>query len=207
MNSELMDEIDDEIDFLVKVGFYDKDDILETIIDEFIDFDLNEDEIYNKIMDKFNDHQKKSNSADFTNLKEGFNKLTKEGIVSIHNCGYDIQEGVEDSFEIYTHLINNNYSPKGFCFYTLSGIEEVFENNVLTIAFGLFDETDKKASRELANNIISILEEDDFNVEWSNNPDKPIKIKDFKWEKIFDDTTYFMEGAYEDFIKYNSKEY
>lgn len=206
MDDDLLEEINYEIDFLVDTGFYDIEDILETIIDEFIDFDLDEDRIYGIIEEKFENHQKQSNSSDVNNLKDAFNRLSKEGIVSIHNCGYDVKEGVEDSFEVYTHLINNKYNPRAFCFYTLSDIEEVFEDKILNISFGLYKPSDKKASRELASEIIDILQDYDFNIKWGNNPEKPIKITDFVWKKTFDNDNYFMEGAYGDFVKNNSKD-
>ncbi|OWT33001.1 hypothetical protein BGI41_04665 [Methanobrevibacter sp. 87.7] len=203
MSDNFNEELDYEIDFLVKTGFYDKEEILETIDDEFIDYDIDLDEVSNIIEDIYTKHNTKSNSSDFNNLKEAFISLSKQGIVSAHNCGYDPEEGIHDSIEVYTHLINNDYKPQGFVFYTLYDIENVLDNGSLNIYFGDFH-GNKKSSKKLAKIIIETLESFKFKVSWDNNPENPIVIEDFNWVKVFDDSDYFMEGAYEDFTKFNN---
>ena len=203
MNKDLLDEIKEEIDFFSKCGFYDIEEILETIEDEFIDFDLDLDLIHRQIEEIFNKHQENSNSSDVVNLIKAFDNLTKEGIVSIHNCGYDTEEAVEDAFEIYTHLINNDYSPIDFCFYTLSDLEEVFENKTLAISYGSFDLEDKDKQNQLEDLIENTFKGLDFNIE---KREEQFIIKDFNWQKVYDNKDYSMEGAYGDFIKFNNKE-
>ncbi|WP_042707934.1 DUF6891 domain-containing protein [Methanobrevibacter wolinii] len=204
MSDDLKEELNYEIDFLVKTGFYDIEEILETIDDEFIDYNIDLDVVSNIIENIYTKHNStKSNSSDFNNLKKVFNSLSKQGIVSIHNCGYDPEEGIHDSIEVYTHLINNNYKPIGFVFYTLFDIETVLDDNYLSIYFGDFH-GDKKVSNKLANMIIKTLESFGFNLDWDNNPENPIIINDFNWIKIFDNDNYFMEGAYDVFTQFNT---
>ena len=206
MNQELVDEINYEIQILIKSGFYSDDEILEIIDDEFIEEDLSED----LILKLFLENKEKiglieEDSEDFINLRNAFCDLTKEKIISIHNAGYDIEEGIQDSFELFTHLKNNKYSPIGFCFYTFEDIENVIEDNRLCIAFGDF-EYDEEKGLKIAQKVAETLKVNGFDIDWNDSVDELIEIKDFCWKKHFDDKEYSMDGALEDFIRLNSEE-
>lgn len=203
MNQELMDEINYEIQLLIKSGFYSEDEILEIIDDEFIEEDISEDLILKLLLEnKENIGGLEEDSEDFVNLKRAFLDLTKENIISIHNAGYDIEEGIQDSFELFTHLKNNKYSPEGFCFYTFEDIENVIEDNLLSIAFGDF-EYDEEKGLEIAKKIVNVLNTYGFDIDWNESVDEIIKIKNFIWKKKFDGNEYSMDGALEDFIELN----
>ena len=206
MDQELVDEINYEIQILIKSGFYSDDEILEIIDDEFIEEDLSED----LILKLFLENKEKiglieEDSEDFINLRNAFCDLTKEKIISIHNAGYDIEEGIQDSFELFTHLKNNKYSPIGFCFYTFEDIENVIEDNRLCIAFGDF-EYDEEKGLKIAQKVAETLKVNGFDIDWNDSVDELIEIKDFCWKKHFDDKEYSMDGALEDFIRLNSEE-
>ena len=206
MDKELTDEINYEIQLLIKIGFYSDDEILEIIDDEFIEEDISQDFISNLLLEnKENLEELKEDSDDFVKLSKAFDDLTKENIISIHNAGYDIEEGVQDSFELFTHLKNNKYEPIGFCFYTFEDIENAIEENELNIAFGDF-EYDEKKGLEIAKNIVNVLKSYDFEIDWNESVDELILIKGFDWKKHFDGKEYSMDGALEDFIRLNSEE-
>ena len=203
MDKELIDEINYEIQLLIKSGFYDEDEILEIIDDEFIEENLSQDLISKLFLEnKETLGEISEDSEDFTNLKNAFLDLTKENIISIHNAGYDIEEGIQDSFELFTHLRNNKFSPIGFCFYTFEDIENVLEENDLAIAFGDF-EYDEKKGLEIAKKIVDVLKGHGFEIDWNESTDERIMIKGFDWKKHFDGKEYSMDGALEDFIELN----
>lgn len=203
MDKELIDEINYEIQLLIKSGFYDEDEILEIIDDEFIEENLSQDLISKLFLENKETLEEISeDSEDFTNLKNAFLDLTKENIISIHNAGYDIEEGIQDSFELFTHLRNNKFSPIGFCFYTFEDIENVLEENDLAIAFGDF-EYDEKKGLEIAKKIVDVLKGYGFEIDWNESADERIMIKCFDWKKHFDGKEYSMDGALEDFIELN----
>lgn len=206
MNQELIDEINYEIQLLIKIGFYSDDEILEIIDDEFIEENISEDLISKLLFEnKESLDELKGDSDDFTKLRKAFIDLTKENIISIHNAGYDIEEGIQDSFELFTHLRNNKYEPIGFCFYTFEDIENAIEENELNIAFGDF-EYDEGKGLEIAKKIVSVLKSYDFEIDWNESVDELILIKGFDWKKHFDGKDYSMDGALEDFIRLNSEE-
>lgn len=206
MDQELIDEINYEIQLLIKSGFYSDDEILELIDDEFIEENVSLD-LISKLF--FENKEKigeiNEDSDDFTNLRNAFLDLTKEDIVSIHNAGYDIEEGIQDSFELFIHLRNNKYSPIGFCFYTFEDIEDALEENELAIAFGDF-EYDEDKGLEIAKKVADCFNEYGFEIDWNESVDERILIKNFNWKKHFDGKEYSMDGALEDFIELNSKE-
>ena len=206
MDKELIDEINYEIQLLIKSGFYDEDEILEIIDDEFIEENLSQDLISKLFLENKETLEEISeDSEDFTNLKNAFLDLTKENIISIHNAGYDIEEGIQDSFELFTHLRNNKFSPIGFCFYTFEDIENVIEDNSLNIAFGDF-EYDEEKGLEIAKKIVKTLKGYGFEINWGQSVDEIIEIENFNWKKQYDGKDYSMDGALEDFIRLNSEE-
>ena len=205
MDKELIDEVNYEIQLLIKIGFYSDDEILEIIDDEFIEENISKDLISNLLLEnKENLEELKEDSDDFIKLSKAFDDLTKENIISIHNAGYDIEEGIQDSFELFTHLKNNKYEPIGFCFYTFEDIEIAIEENALNIAFGDF-EYDEKKGLEIAKKIVKTLKDYGFEINWGESVDEIIEIKDFNWKKRFDGKEYSMDGALEDFIELNNE--
>lgn len=206
MDKELIDEINYEIQLLIKIGFYSDDEILEIIDDEFIEEDISKDLISNLLLEnKENLEELKEDSDDFIKLSKAFDDLTKEKIISIHNAGYDIEEGIQDSFELFTHLKNNKYEPIGFCFYTFEDIENAIEDNTLNIAFGDF-EYDEKKGLEIAKKIVKTLKDYGLEINWNQSVDEIIEIENFNWKKKYDGKDYSMDGALEDFIRLNSEE-
>ncbi|WP_298534943.1 DUF6891 domain-containing protein [uncultured Methanobrevibacter sp.] len=206
MDKELIDEINYEIQLLIKIGFYSDDEILEIIDDEFIEEDISKDLISNLLLEnKENLEELKEDSDDFIKLSKAFDDLTREKIISIHNAGYDIEEGIQDSFELFTHLKNNKYEPIGFCFYTFEDIEIAIEENALNIAFGDF-EYDEKKGLEIAKKIVKTLKDYGFEINWAESVDEIIEIENFNWKKKYDGKDYSMDGALEDFIRLNSEE-
>ncbi|WP_295617733.1 DUF6891 domain-containing protein [uncultured Methanobrevibacter sp.] len=206
MNQELIDEINYEIQLLIKSGFYDEDEMIEIIEDEFIEENISED----LVLELFLENKEKigeinEDSQDFTRLRNAFLDLTKGKIISIHNAGYDIEEGIQDSFELFTHLRNNKHSPKGFCFYSYEDIEVAIEENILPIAFGDF-EYDEKKGLEIAKEVVEVLKGYDFEINWNESVDERIEIKNFDWKKSFDGNEYSMDGALEDYIELNKSD-
>lgn len=194
MNQELVDEINYTKELLANSGFFNKEDIIEILEEQFIEEDID----FSNIEISFN-HQDNSN---FKLLEEVFIKLASKNIVAIHNCGYDIEEGVTDAFELFVHLKNNKYNPIGFCFYTFEDVEEAIEESKLKITFGDFENNPTKAL-EIGKIVFNTLKEANFTVNWDETINNQIEIS-IKWDKIFDENKeYEIEGAFEAYINNN----
>ena len=193
MNQDLAEELEYMIDLLAKSGFFSCDEIIEILQDQFIEEDID----FSKVDISLNNYS----NDNFSKLEKVFNNLASQDIVAIHNCGYDIEEGVGDAFELFVHLTNNKFNPIGFCFYTFEDIEEAIFDNKLRITFGDFENNMDKAV-EIGNTVAENLKEENFNIDWDGTVNNQIVINPFSWDKSFDSNKdYEIEGAYEVFTK------
>ena len=192
MDSDLAEEIEYLIDLLTKSGFYSVDDIIEILEDQFIEEDIDFSEFGISLID--------SSNHNFSKLENAFTQISKEGIVAIHNCGYDIEEGVGDAFELNVHLLNNKFEAEGFCFYTFEDVEYAIFDGNLKITFGDFENDEKKAL-EIGKAVSKCLKDEGFTIIWDETVNNQIEINPFEWDKSYDDEKeYEVEGAYEAFI-------
>ncbi|WP_405287626.1 DUF6891 domain-containing protein [Methanobrevibacter sp.] len=193
MDQDLVEEIDYLIDMLTKSGFFGVEEIIEILEDQFIEEDID--------FSNFNISLNNFSSINFNKLENAFNGLAKRDIVAIHNCGYDIEEGVADAFELNVHLLNNKFKADGFCFYTFEDVEEAIEDEKLKITFGDFENSETKAL-EIGKTVVDALKSEGFSIVWDETVNCQIELNPFKWDKSFDeDKEYEIEGAYDIFIK------
>ena len=191
MNEDLVEEIEYLIEILTKSGFFSVLEIEEILLDQFGE------EVSD--LSKFTIALPDSSNENFKKLDNVFKKLANVGIVGIHNCGFDIAEGVSDAFELYLHLYNNNYNVDGFCFYTLEDVEYAIFDSKLRITFGDFENNENKALN-IGKTVYKYLNEE-FDVLWDESINNQIEINPIKWDKSFDEKIYEIEGAYESFIE------
>ena len=193
MDPDLVEEIEYMKDLLAKSGFFSRDEIIEILEDQFIEEEID----FSKCDISSNDFS----GENFSRLEKVFSSLAGESIVAIHNCGFDIEEGVADAFELFVHLNNNKFKAEGFCFYTLEDVEDAIWDDKLKITFGDFEDNEDKAL-EIGKTVSKYLKEENFNIEWDETVNNQIEINPFKWDKSYDDNKeYEIEGAYEVFIK------
>ena len=191
MDSDLVEEIEYMKEVLAKSGFFSSEEIIEILEDQFIEEDID----FSGENISLNDFA----NENFSKLENAFNLLSAEGIVAIHNCGFDIEEGVADAFELFVHLTNNKFKPRGFCFYTLDDVEEAIWDNKLKITFGDYENDEAKAL-EIGKIVAKYLKDESFEINWDETVNNQIEINPFNWDKSYDDEKeYEMEGAYETF--------
>lgn len=191
MDSDLVEEIEFMIDLLIKSGFFSVDEIVEILEEQFIDEEVDFCEFDISIGDSSNNN--------FSKLEDVFVKLSSQGIVAIHNCGYDIEEGVNDAFELRVHLLNNKFDSQGFCFYTFEDVEDAIFDEKLKITFADFENNETKAL-EIGKIISKYLKDEGFTINWDETINNQIEINPFIWDKSYDDEKeYEIEGAYEVF--------
>lgn len=191
MDSDLVDEIEYLMELLTKSGFFSVDEIMEILEDQFIEEEIDFSDFNISLNDFSNDN--------FSKLENVFTKLADENIIAIHNCGFDIEEGVNDAFELQVHLINNKFDVDGFCFYTFEDVEEAVFDNRLKITFGDFENNEGKAL-EIGKIIADYLKNENFTINWDESINNQIEINPFNWDKSYDGMKeYEIEGAYEVF--------
>ena len=192
MDSDLVEEIEYLIDLLTKSGFFSISEIMEILEDQFMDEEID--------FSQFDISLKDSTNDNFSKLENAFTKLAGGDIVAIHNCGYDIEEGVGDAFELHVHLLNNKFEAQGFCFYTFEDVEYAIFDGKLKITFGDFENDENKAL-EIGKTVSKHLKDEGFTIIWDETVNNQIEINPFEWDKSYDDEKeYEVEGAYEAFI-------
>jgi hypothetical protein len=192
MDQDLVEEIEYLIEVLTKSGFFNIDEIQEILEDQFIEEDID--------FSQFNISLNDFDNVNFNKLECAFNSLVEKDILVVHNCGFDIEEGVADAFELQVHLLNNKFNPVGFCFYTFEDVEEAIWDNKLKITFSDFENNEKKAL-EIGEIAAESLKSEGFSIIWDGTVNSQIEINPFKWDKSFDsEKEYEIEGAYECFI-------
>ena len=192
MDQDLVEEIEYMKDILAKSGFFSESEIIEILEDQFIEEEID----FSGCEISPND----SSNENFSKLEKVFSSLAGEKIVAIHNCGFDIEEGVADAFELFVHLNNNKFKAEGFCFYTFEDVEDALWDDKLKITFGDFENDEDKAL-EIGKTVFRYLKEE-FDIDWDETINNQIEINPFKWDKSYDDTKeYEIEGAYEVFVK------
>jgi hypothetical protein len=193
MDQDLVDEIEYMEEVLSKSGFFSKSEIIEIMEDQFIEEEID--------FSDFDVSKNTSSNENFSRLEDVFASLKNEKIVAIHNCGFDIEEGVADAFELFVHLHNNKFTAEGFCFYTFDDVEEAIWEEKLKITFGDFENDEAKAL-EIGKTVSKYLKEADFSINWDETINNQIEINPFRWDKSYDDEKeYEIEGAYEVYIK------
>ena len=192
MDSDLVEEIEYMIDLLTKSGFFSVSEIIEILEDQFIEEEVD--------FSEFDISLKDSSNENFSKLENAFAKLADEDIVAIHNCGFDIEEGVSDAFELNVHLLNNKFEAQGFCFYTFEDVEYSVFDSLLKITFGDFENNEEKAL-EIGKTVSRYLKDEGFTINWDETVNNQIEINPFQWDKSYDDEKeYEVEGAYDAFI-------
>ena len=193
MDPDLVDEIEYMIELLTKSGFFSVEEIREILEDQFIEEEIDFSDCDISLVDSSNENFKK--------LEKAFAKLSSEKIIAIHNCGFDIEEGVGDAFELQVHLINNKFKAEGFCFYTFEDVEEAVWDSKLKITFGDFENDEKKAL-EIGKTVSKYLKDEGFTIDWDETVNNQIEINPLPWDKSYDsDKEFEIEGAYEVFTK------
>lgn len=193
MDPDLAEEIEYLKDLLAKSGFFSSDDIIEIMEDQFIEEEID----FSGCEIPSNDNT----DENFSRLERAFAGLADEKIVAIHNCGFDIEEGVADAFELFVHLNNNKFRAEGFCFYTFEDVEDAIWDGKLKITFGDFEGDEGKAL-EIGKAVSRHLKDESFDINWDETINNQIEIDPFKWDKSYNsEKEYEIEGAYEVFVK------
>ena len=193
MNQDLADEIEYLTDLLTQSGFFSVEEIEEILEDQFIEEEID--------FSGFDISSNDFSNENFTKLEDAFASLADEGIVAIHNCGFDFKEGVADAFELYVHLTNNKFMARGFCFYTFEDVEYAVFDKRLRITFGDFEGDENKAL-EIGKTVNKYLKDAGFTINWDETVNNQIEINPFLWDKSYDsEKEYEIEGAYDVFVK------
>jgi len=205
LTQALKDETLEQIQKEVLFGFDDEYTISEIINDLFYDVDdFDVDWLHTEISKQFAAHKKESlqwkKPTDFDRLVAVFDQLNKEKIVSLHKAGFTRQDAEGDCREIIDELSTLGITAKGYCYYHIQDLKRAIHEKVLFIGFDSVDYNDEIALK-IANRIIELLHENNFQTSWNNSVETRIKITDINWQKAYDGIDYNYDRVFSIFQK------
>ena len=179
----------------VRMGFVSVSEIKDTIFEEIEDNGF-EDEIseewaseiidkeYNKLK---SESQNWNKPTDTEKLIEAFDELCKENIIALHNAGFENSDGEYEVSEVEKALNKQKIASYGYCFYHEQDLSRAvsIENPSLFISFQKINNTDSNVTLEIGRKIVKILADKGLDIEWDEDVNQKILIKNFKWQYLY----------------------
>jgi hypothetical protein len=181
----------------VLMGFLPIDEIKECVIEE-IESNEFEDEISEEWANqKIEEETEKlltesknwKNPTDTEKLIEVFEELCKMKIIALHCAGFTTSDGEAEVVGVEEQLNEKGVSSIGYCFYheqDLMGAIDT-ENPQLYIAFQKINNSNSEVAVEVGKKIVTVLKNHNFSVEWNETVTTKILIRNFKWQKVYND--------------------
>lgn len=118
--------------------------------------------------------------TDCDRLDDSFEKLTDQGILSLHNAGYTMSDGHQEVLEEVDDRPQDKF--RGYCFYHGQDVERAMTDGVLYLAFGdLAEDGDESLDLEVGKLIVNELSEAGFETVWDGTKQERVSVKlDYK---------------------------
>ncbi|WP_417861727.1 DUF6891 domain-containing protein [Vreelandella venusta] len=181
-----MNEVDKYILDAIKVhvwgGFDTPEDIQEMIAD-LLEEGADEEMLREPVSIEFKKKREAEKSwpqvTDLDRLDGVFQALNANGILCLHNAGYTMSDGHEDSNEALSAYPQGEFY--GYCFYHGQDLERAVSGDGLMLAYDHVN-GDVPEKIEVAETIQQALEKAGFTVEWDGTTNQRINIPKFDWK-------------------------
>ena len=190
MTQEIKDEVLEQIEKDVLMGFESAEEMTESIADMFADEDdFDEDWLAETIEARCEEHKENSfnwsKPTDFERLDAAFTHLIKNGIVCLHNAGYTKQDSISDCEDAIEELEDMNVEVTGYCYYHAQDLERAIDPTSKSLLLG-FDSVGKDDEEAviIGDTIVEVLKVLNFEVNWDGTIEHRIEIKNINWQKI-----------------------
>ena len=117
--------------------------------------------------------------TDLDRLESVFQALKTKGILCLHNAGYTMSDGHEDSNEALSAYPKAKFF--GYCFYHGQDLERAVSGGGLMLAYDHVD-GDVPEKIKVAQTMQQELEKAGFTVEWDGTTNQRINIPKFDWK-------------------------
>lgn len=181
-----MNEVDqyilDTIKSHVWGGFDTPDDIQEVISDlleEGADEKMLRESVNTEFMKKLEAEKSWPKVTDIDRLESVFLTLKTNGILCLHNAGYTMSDGHEDSNEALSSYPKDKFF--GYCFYHGQDLERAVSGEGLMLAYDHVN-GDVPEKIDVAQTIQKALKKAGFDVEWDGTTNQRLSIPKFDWK-------------------------
>ncbi len=183
------EEARDSIRSRVWSGYYDADEVFDSIVDDvWFDVDDEEDAWLRKaIRREFRKKRAEERNwpavTDCDRLDQVFNALRGRGVLTRHRCGLTIQDGLDVIDDLYAEAGGERSGLIGYCFYHLQDMEAALWGEVgLWLAFGSFPPSRERAT-EVGQRVREEFERAGLAVAWDGTARSRLLLKGFRWQR------------------------
>ncbi|WP_306352643.1 DUF6891 domain-containing protein [Flavobacterium sp. '19STA2R22 D10 B1'] len=180
----------------VRMGFLPieeiKEIVMEQVEDNKFEDEISEEWVNNLIDEEYqkliHESEKWDRPTDTERLIKAFDELAKINITALHNAGFTTSDGEYEVVDVENELIEKGVRSNGYCFYHEQDLARAIqpEDSSLYLAFQKIDNSEDEVTIGVGRQIVKVLQENGFTVEWGEIPNVKILIPDFKWRKTFD---------------------
>jgi hypothetical protein len=128
---------------------------------------------------KFEAEKSWAEVTDVDRLDNVFKVLMNNGILCLHNSGYTMSDGHEDSHEALSAYAKGKFF--GYCFYHEQDLERAVAGSGLMLAYDHVD-GDVPEKIKVAKTMQQELEKAGFTVDWDGTTNQRINVPKFDWK-------------------------
>lgn len=176
------------IDLMVRTGFYDRDELIETFCRErYAPGDLDEAEVAAAV-DASAAAQRVEQATwarptDCDRLDAAFAAMRAAGVVALQNAGYTQSDGYDDVRDV-VRLTTDPTRLVGYCFYHGQDLERAVAGRDLYLAFGPLDpKLEKTAGLDVGRTVVAALEAEGLSVAWDGTFEQRIAVGELVWRR------------------------
>jgi hypothetical protein len=174
-----------DIDYLVRVGFYDADEIVERVEESAaelgeVDHEWLTETVNQAMEDKLAAEATWPDETDCDRLDELFGSLYDRGIIALQNAGYTMSDGIADAVDACEAESGGDVPPVGYCFYHGQDLQRVIETGDLFLAFGAAPGSEL-TDVEVGEQVFEAAKAHHFRAEWPRSGPTRILLKGINW--------------------------
>jgi len=200
--TEIQEEVIEIIEKELHFGFMEEDELLEEVLDTFLDEDIDPKWIGERVHHMYVERMEEidewdpEEANDFDRLANAFDELCDHKIIAIHRAGYTDEDAIEEITEAFKGLAERGVRPKGYVYYHGGHLEKVLDEEKprLDLVFGAMTKASSQV-RGVGNLISETLQRYGLEVRWNGNPGDNIRIIDIDWQKEPDDEDWGIDRA------------
>jgi hypothetical protein len=190
MDNSIHQSLDDHIRLEVKIGYANREDIIEAAVDMFRDDVEDRHELRrlatrlteSALVEHYTEQRTWTGETDCDKLDEAFAELDRNGIVARQNwtccqaCGH-----TDIAYETGKTSVHRRVY--GYVFFHHGDAENVVNADHLYLAYGsVLNRSDDEAVA-VAHEVVAVLRKHGFTVEWNGLIQKRIGIKNIRWQR------------------------
>lgn len=177
----------ERIQYYVRSGFYEPDEIADTLCNDVFEPDtLDETWVHEQIelewKRKLAEEASWTTVTDCDRLDQAFAELEQSHVIALQNAGYTQSDGIEDITEVWHDAGQGNSPIIGYCFYHGQDLERAVDGEGLMLTYGDILGTDDRGL-EVGRIIQQVLDRHGLRTEWDGTVQQRINIPNIRWQK------------------------